>query len=250
MNGCGDGQSRTPLPGLTFGRLGGGGKLLTHPSRLRRESIIMRTRTTSLSMLAIAVSGLLTGCGLLDGDQTDATSAPPPRSSAPAPEGSGPPVAAEAGQGQMTRPGSRLKIGQRAIVPFSYGGKTGTIGITVTVIEPGNEALFAQRFGARAKGLTPYYLHYRIENVGGTDLSNSSAPLLKAVGPGGRGTGVGVIGTLPGCERGRAGATFTGAGATFETCRLQAARSGVPVTGAEYDDSTGGYRDQPIVWSR
>ena len=141
-------------------------------------------------------------------------------------------------------------MGERAVVPFKYGSRTGTIAITVTGIEQGDQAAFSARFGSRASGMVPYYIRYTVENVGGTDLSSSSAPLLRAVGPDGRGTGVGVIGDLPGCERGRAGDQFTSAGAEYEACRLQAARQGGEIAGAEYEESEGGYRDSPIVWTK
>lgn len=98
--------------------------------------------------------------------------------------------------------------------------------------------------------MVPYYIRYTVENVGGTDLSNTSAPLLRGVGPGGRSTGAVVIGgALPGCERGRPTAAFASAGGRYETCRLQAGREGTPVTGASYNEREGGYDDAPIVWS-
>jgi hypothetical protein len=197
--------------------------------------------------LAVAAATLLSGCGALGGD--DQAAAPPPEppapsSSAPAQDG-----APAAGNAEATAPGSKLKIGERAVVPYKLGAKTGTIGITVTAIEQGDKAAFAQRFGARAQGMDPYYIRYRVENVGGTDLSHSSAPTLSALGPGGGSTGAIVVGSMPGCERGRADSSFTTAGASYQGCRLQAARTGVQVSGVEYDDE-GGYQDSPITWSR
>ncbi|MBC6458072.1 hypothetical protein HKK72_09185 [Actinomadura sp. HBU206391] len=198
---------------------------------------------SALGVAAIAVSG----CG---GDEPDSfagldTSAPAP--AAPAPTNQGVPPATSGGP--VTAPGTKLKVGERAVVPFKYGSRTGTIAITVTAIEQGDQAAFAARFGARAGGMVPYYIRYTVENVGGSDLSSSSAPLLRAVGPDGRGTGVGVIGDLPDCERGRATDEFTTAGAKYEACRLQAARQGGQVAGAEYDETEGGYGNSPIVWT-
>lgn len=194
----------------------------------------------------MAAVGTLTGCLPFGEDDPGAVTAPSAEAAPPEPAGTAP----ADGGGRVTAPGTELKIGQRAVVPFEYASKTGTIGITVTAIEQGDRAAFVERFGSRAQGLTPYFIRYRIENVGGTDLSNSSAPTLSALAGDGRNTGVAVVGRLPGCQRGRADSTFTRAGAAFEGCRLQASPADRPVTGVEYDEPEGGYRDGPIVWSR
>ncbi|URN09743.1 hypothetical protein LUW74_44620 [Actinomadura madurae] len=199
-----------------------------------------------MGVLMMSAAGLLTGCGALNEEDPVAATTP----SSPAPEEAAQPSETEQSNSQATQPGSRLKFGQRAVVPFDYGSKKGAIGITVTAIERGDQSAFLRRFGSRAKGLTPYYIRYRIENVGGTDLSFSTAPSLTALDRDGRGTGVVLVGELPDCERGEAGAEFTKAGATFQGCRLQAGRGGTQVTSAEYSDTEGGYSDRPIVWER
>ncbi|MEO3826544.1 hypothetical protein [Actinomadura sp. B10D3] len=199
-----------------------------------------------MGVLMMSAAGLLTGCGALGEDDPVAAATP----SSPAPEEAGQSSQPGQSNGQATPPGTRLEFGQRAVVPFDYGSKKGTIGITVTTIEKGDQSDFLRRFGSRAKGLTPYYIRYRIENVGGTDLSFTTAPSLTALDQDGRGTGVVLVGDLPGCERGEAGANFKTAGATIEGCRLQAGRGGTEVTSAEYNDSKGGYSDSPIVWQR
>jgi hypothetical protein len=132
--------------------------------------------------------------------------------------------------------------------PYKSSSQTGTIGITVTAIERGDQAAFRQRFGSRAAGMVPYYIRYTIENIGGTDLSTASAPLLSGVAPDGGSTGTIGIGTMPGCERGTPGDDFAAASANYQACRRQAARTGGTVAGAEYDEDEGGYGDNPIVW--
>ncbi|WP_222722168.1 hypothetical protein [Actinomadura alba] len=209
---------------------------------------INRTHIALLSALGVAAIAV-SGCGSDEPDVIAGLESSAPAPAAPGTTDQGAPDAGGGG-GPVTSPGTALRIGQRAVVPFKYGSKTGTIAITVTAIEQGDQAAFSARFGARANGMVPYYIRYSIENVGGTDLSSSSAPLLRAIGPDGRSTGVGVIGDLPACERGRATDQFTSAGAKYEACRLQAARQGGEVAGAEYDESEGGYRDSPIVWKK
>jgi hypothetical protein len=207
----------------------------------------MRMRIVTLGIAGVAAAGMLSGCG---GEEEPAavqpsSSAPTSPAAAPAEQDGGGGVPAAA-----TKPGTKLKLGQKAVVAVKSGSVTGTVGITVTKIEPGDKAVFAARFKEKANGMDPYYVRYTVENVGGTDLSRSAAPLLDAVGPGGGSTGAIVIGSVEGCERGRPDETFAKAGATYETCRLQAARTGIAVTGAEYDETDGGYDDDPIVWSK
>jgi hypothetical protein len=200
---------------------------------------------SALGVAAIAVSG----CGSDEPDKNAGPETSAPTPAAPGPTDQGAPPAGSGG-GPVTSPGTALKVGQRAVVPFKYGSETGTVAITVTAIEQGDQAAFKTRFRAKGNGMVPYYIRYSVENVGGTDLSSSSAPLLSAIGPDGQGTGVSVIGDLPDCERGRATDQFTSAGAKYEGCRLQAARQGDEVAGAEYDETDGGYGDSPIVWKK
>ncbi len=125
---------------------------------------------------------------------------------------------------------------------------SGTIAITVTDIEKGSSSDLAQ-FGDRAKGLVPYYIKFTVENVEGTDLSYSSVR-LRANTADGRGTGVIISGDVEGkCESETAGRDFTTAGATFETCALQASQEGVDVVSAEFNEGDD-YQDDPISWTK
>ncbi|MGW4111108.1 hypothetical protein ACWEFJ_09540 [Actinosynnema sp. NPDC004786] len=153
---------------------------------------------------------------------------------------------ADASAGDVTPPGTQLRVGERAVVPFKYGtDKTGTIAIVVTAIEQGANADLAA-FGDKAKGITPYYIRVSVENVGGTDLSYSSVS-LRAVGPDGKGTGVIISGETAQCESETAKKDFATAGAKFETCVLQGAREGSTVAGATFDKGDG-YDKSPITW--
>jgi hypothetical protein len=219
---------------------------------LRRSTAINRKKILSTGVLSVAAAGFLTGCLPMPGGDDDSeaapgASAPPPAPTASAPA-SQPPAA---GNAQVTPPGTKLKVGQQAVVPYKYGTtKTGTIGITVTSIAPADAAAFRQSFGAKAEGLSPYAIRYTVTNIGGTDLSYAGGPRLSAVGSDGRLTGVVLIGSLPDCKSGTADRNFTAPGTTFEGCRLQAARTGNTVTGAQFSEQNGGYDDAPIVWTR
>ncbi|GHE77088.1 hypothetical protein GCM10017786_02980 [Amycolatopsis deserti] len=203
----------------------------------------------SVLLAALAAPVLLTACGS-DDDSTAGAPAPNPASattapsSVPPPESSAPATAAAGGA--TTAPGTELKLGERAVVPFEYGNsKSGTIAITVTAIERGDNADLAA-FGDRAKGLTPFYVRATIENVGGTDLSYSSVS-LRGLGADGRSTGVIISGDTDKCESESAGKDFTTAGAKYQTCVLTAAREGGSVTAAEFDKGDA-YSGSPLVW--
>ncbi|MEK8172251.1 hypothetical protein NKH77_32115 [Streptomyces sp. M19] len=150
--------------------------------------------------------------------------------------------------GDATAPGTKLAVGDKAVLPFRYTAeKQGTIAVTVTAIEKGTEADMAAVFGAKAKGMTPYFIKTKVENVGGADLSYASLK-LDGVLEGGGATGVLLVGDIPGkCEREAAPAEFTTKGASYETCSLSATKTS-PVTGASFDEGDA-YRASPVVWA-
>nr|WP_158854185.1 hypothetical protein [Saccharothrix deserti] len=204
---------------------------------------------------ALATIGLgLSACGSdKAGSAVPAPASPPPSStpsSSEPTENTTPAIDDDSGvpvEGDVTAPGTKLKVGDRAVLPFEYTSKKkGTIAVTVTAIEKGTEADMAA-FGEKAKGLTPYFIKMKVENVGGTDLSYASLK-LGGVLDGGTGTGVVLIGDIPGkCDNESAPTGFTTKGASYETCTLSATK-GSPVTAAEFDEGDE-YSDGPVVWT-
>ncbi|MEU2250985.1 hypothetical protein [Streptomyces sp. NPDC019224] len=208
--------------------------------------------------VALTTLGLgLTACN--DGEDSAAAqespSASAPASSAPAssaPSSESPSAdpgddAPAAPSGDVTAPGTKLKIGDRAVLPFTYGTeKKGTIAVTVTAIEKGTEADMAP-FGDKAKGMTPYYIRMKVENVGGTDLSYASLRLRGKL-EGGAPTGVILIGDLPGkCDNETAPRDFATKGASYETCSLSATKTD-PIAVASFEEGDA-YRDSPVLWT-
>ncbi|GAB3569167.1 hypothetical protein GCM10027445_20540 [Amycolatopsis endophytica] len=203
----------------------------------------------SVLLAALVAPVLLTACGSDDEPTTGAaapvtTTAPSSAESSESSEPSAP--ASPAAAGDATAPGTELKVGDRAVLPFEYSSsKSGTIAITVTAIERGDSADLAA-FGERAQGLTPFYVRATVENVGGTDLSYSSVR-LRGLGPDGRSTGVIISGDTDKCENESAARDFTTAGAKYDTCILTAASGSSTVTAAEFSDGDA-YSDSPVVW--
>ncbi|MFD4672532.1 hypothetical protein ACFWNN_22590 [Lentzea sp. NPDC058450] len=146
--------------------------------------------------------------------------------------------------GDITAPGTKLKVGARAVLPMASGDKTGTIAVTLTAIEAGAKEDLA-KFGDKAKNVTPFYLRVKVENLSGTDLSYTSVS-LRGLGTDGKGTGVIISGDTPKCDSTSAPRTFKTAGETYETCVLTAAPDGLAVTAGEYN--RGDYGKSPVVW--
>jgi hypothetical protein len=203
--------------------------------------------------VALTTLGLgLTACS--DGEDSasaqDSPSASAPASSAPSsksPSADPSDDAAAAPSGDVAAPGTKLKIGDRAVLPFKYGtNKEGTVAVTVTAIEKGAEADMAP-FGDKAKGMTPYYIRMKVENVGGTDLSYASLRLRGKLEGGGP-TGVILMGDLPGkCDNETAPRDFTTKGASYETCSLSATKTD-PIAVASFEEGDA-YRDSPVLWT-
>ncbi len=201
----------------------------------------------ALLIAAGAAALLLSACGSsTDGVAAPGTTTPAATTTTAAAESTTKGSTPVAPAGDVTKPGTKLKVGERAVVPFKYGTeKTGTIAITVTAIEEGVNADLA-KFGDKAKGITPVYLQVTVENVGGTDLGNSSLS-LRALGADGKGTGVVISGDTDKCVSKSAGKDFTTAGAKYQTCVLQGTREGTKVSAASYANGDG-YDKSPVVW--
>ncbi|MEE1736165.1 hypothetical protein PUR49_06520 [Streptomyces sp. BE147] len=205
-------------------------------------------------VFAVALTTLGLGLTACNDGEDSATTKDSPSASAPAPSdpSSKSPSAstgddAAAPAGDVAAPGAKVKIGDRAVLPFTYGtDKKGTIAVTVTAIEKGAEADMAA-FGAKAKGMTPYYIRMKVENVGGTDLSYASLRLRGKLEGGGP-TGVVLIGDLPGkCDSESAPRDFTTKGASYETCSLSATKTD-PIAAASFEEGDA-YRDSPVIWT-
>jgi hypothetical protein len=195
-----------------------------------------------LFIAAAATAGLLlSGCG----SETTGTAAPASTTTAATTTSEETSSAAAVPTGDATAPGTKLKVGARAVTPYAATDKNGTIAVTLTAIEPGAKEDLA-KFGDKAKGITPFYLRVRVENLSGTDLRYTSVS-LRGLGADGKGTGVIISGDTPKCDSTSAPKTFTTAGASYETCVLTAAPDGSKVAAAEYNRGDG-YDKSPVVW--
>ncbi|MER7113241.1 hypothetical protein ABT332_01985 [Saccharomonospora azurea] len=208
----------------------------------------MRGRGVASIAMVAAVTVGLSACSSSDegtaraGVENETTAA-----STSAGDASSAPPDSSASEQEITPPGTTLKVGETATVPYRYGESEGTIAITVTDIVKGEKGDLAD-FGDGAEGLVPFFVKYTVENVGGTDLAYSSLN-LQAVASDGDYTGVFVTGDVEGkCVTASADADFSTAGAFYESCSVQAAHPGREVAGAAFDRDD--YSDDPVVWMK
>ncbi|MBB1155605.1 hypothetical protein [Amycolatopsis dendrobii] len=203
----------------------------------------MRTAMpVALAVSATAMAFALSGCS--SEDTPAPPIAPPPASSAAAaPSSSAAAPAGESASAEYTKQGTKLKIGEKAVVPFKSKNNTGAVGVTVTGIDKGVEADLAPlKLGDRAKGMTPYYIQVKVTNETGTDFAYASLGLMNGLlADGTKGPHVTVIGKFEKCDSENADKTFTTKGASFTSCVLALAPAGAEVKGASYSAST--YRD-------
>ncbi|MFC8537441.1 hypothetical protein ACFUJY_26495 [Streptomyces sp. NPDC057249] len=213
---------------------------------IRKGRIVFAVALTTA--LGLGLTACNDGEDEVTGQESPSASAPAspaPSSESPSAEPSDDTSAAPGGD--VAAPGTKLKVGDRAVLPFTYGtSKEGTVAVTVTAIEKGTEADMSP-FGEKAKGMTPYYIRMKVENVGGTDLSYSSLRLRGKLA-GGAPTGVILIGDLPGkCDSESAPRDFTTKGASYETCSLSATKTD-PIAVASFEEGDA-YSDSPVLWT-
>lgn len=191
--------------------------------------------------IAVAAGLLLSACGA----ETTGAPTPAPAETTATTSSETSAAAPVAASGDVTAPGTKLKVGARAVIPYASSDKNGTMAVTLTAIEQGAKEDLA-KFGDKAKHITPFYLRVRVENLSGTDLRYVSVS-LRGLGADGKGTGVIISGETPNCESTSAPKTFTTAGASYETCVLSGAPDGSKVAAAEYSRGDG-YDKSPVVW--
>ncbi|MFJ6621084.1 hypothetical protein ACIQOW_26345 [Kitasatospora sp. NPDC091335] len=143
--------------------------------------------------------------------------------------------AAPAPAGSAPAAGTTLKLGEAATIPFSSGSTKGTIALAVTSIEKGDPADLADlKLGDKAKGLVPYYIHYKITNAGGTDLSYTSVSHMKGLlADGTEAQELTVIGSFAKCKSASLPKGFTN-GQSSTSCAVAMSPEASKIAGAEY----------------
>jgi hypothetical protein len=132
--------------------------------------------TSRLAPLALAVALVATGCSSSD-DGGGASGSGSSGSAGTAAEGS--PYLPVPASVQLTTPGSKLSVGDHAVVAYHpRQNQVGALDIAVTRLERASIRDFsAWQLSAEQRASTPYYVHATVENVGDTDLGGRAVPL-------------------------------------------------------------------------
>jgi hypothetical protein len=210
--------------------------------------------------VAVIVSGLLVA-GCSEGDNTAQsvptatitmpTPTPTPKRVPPPPtrathNATTPPTRPLRLTNGMTRPGARLRFGQKAIVPirqYNSFGRTyaeGVLGVVVQKIQRAPGAKVEGNFDAKSTALlkshTAYYAKIVITNESGNAMSLIE-PRFDAVRRGGRQPDLVLIGgDLPNCRTTSSPESFDHKGARWVTCELGASSPSRPIREIRYED--------------
>ncbi|WP_162834309.1 hypothetical protein [Amycolatopsis circi] len=155
-----------------------------------------------------------------------------------------------------TKPGTKLKFGEKAVVPFTTDSSpVGAVGITVTRIDRGTEAELARmNLGDDLAGLVPFYVQFTVSNETGDDFSFARVLGISGLIENGSEGRMDLPADSARCLSETPG-DFTAKGATNDTCTMELAARGTTVTGAKYDNDGYAwlakgtdYHENPIVW--
>ena len=188
---------------------------------------------------------------------------PTPTPTATTPTYRQPPGPLRVARGQ-TRPGTRLRFGQRAVVPIRerplYGSyRDGVVGIVVGSIRRTAGRNVTGNFDAKSRsvlaGATAYYAPITITNLSGNDLSIFTNPSFDGRRRGGGEPDVALIGgSLPGCTSDPSPSTFDRRGAVWRTCVIAVSRSSrireVHYRNAPYGTETQLFDEPPPKYNR
>ncbi|QWF77721.1 hypothetical protein [Amycolatopsis sp. CA-230715] len=161
-----------------------------------------------------------------------------------------------------TKPGTKLKFGEQAVIPFNSYYAKGLLGVSVTVdaVKAADADIDSLKLKDEDKkqlrGKTFFFVHKVLTNVDGANLAEAQAPSLwattKSGGFPGTVFGIGSKTDVPGCtDNDFAPKDFSAKGARYETCDLMFGVATDPIVSLAYSKSP--YEDKPtrnVTWRR
>ncbi|WP_235783608.1 hypothetical protein [Amycolatopsis orientalis] len=146
--------------------------------------------------------------------------------------------------GDAVKPGTKLKFGEQAIIPFYSRYAKGVVGLTVTVesVKAPDADIdglpLKEEDKAKLRGKNFFFVREKLTNVDGTNLAEVTSPILtartKSGGWPGSLLGMGKA-DVTGCEdQNFAPKDFSVKGAVFESCRLHFGVASDPITSLSY----------------
>jgi hypothetical protein len=220
----------------------------------------MRVGLSALAAAALAVGATACGSTSSSGGGTQSASSTAAQSSAATSaatsSAAGTSSAAASGGGATTAPGTSLKTGQAATVPFTTTLKSGKNGPTyklsvlVQSMTKGTLSDFnGVQLDADEKASTPYYVKTKMTNLGpGKIDTEDNDPSIQIQGVDKTGEtqeSVTFIGDFPKCDS-KTAPNPMAVGSSFETCLTFLVSGGI--TKVAYT-GTESYVDKPVTWS-
>lgn len=213
-------------------------------------------RATVAGVISMAVI-VLAGCGStvagtpVAGSQSAPQGIPTEESTAPTETGST--ATSEPGtNGDRTEPGATLSVGDTAVVDHKgEEDQVGTVKITVTAIEEGDIADFADfDLDDELVDATPYYVQATFENV---DLATGGNPGVNMIGAddgGERQRPIILFGSFEQCPSGNTSGEEWTPGNAYDTCMTYLIKSGHTLAAVEYSQAGTDYFQTPVAWQQ
>lgn len=156
---------------------------------------------------------------------------------------------------RITPPGTELRVGQEAFVPYEDQWhdrqRSGIVAVTVTSVEPGDVDLFHETV-ENSDGFAPVYVRATIENVSEEDLGGAIFAGLGGVSAGEPSGAFLLDPNLTnrgiGDCRDRNFPDRAGNGVIIETCVIHVVREGQRAAGARWQPTDTPYQRDPIIW--
>jgi hypothetical protein len=211
----------------------------------------MRRMWAGVSLCAAVL--LMAGCGS-SGSSGNSSSSSGSTTGVAAAESTSASASASSGGGSgITPPGTKLSVGQTATVPLQSPSASPSapprykVQVTVESITKASLSDFKGiQLDATEKASTPYYVHFKVTNVGSGDIGTDAEAAISGVDNTGQdATSVTFIGTFPPCNDATAPKPFTH-GKTWSTCQVYLVPGGI--TGADYSGFVERYIASPVRW--
>jgi hypothetical protein len=154
--------------------------------------------------------------------------------------------------GGITTAGAKLAIGQTATVPYkspdsvSNGPPPYRVQVTVMSITKASLSDFKGiQLDATEKAGTPYYLRFKMTNIGSGDLGNPGGAISGVDNTGQDASSVTFLGSFPPCDYKVPPKPFTH-NKTWSTCSVYLVPGGI--TSVHYNGFVTSYIESPVTW--
>jgi hypothetical protein len=206
-----------------------------------------------MPLSAVSLLLAVAGCGSSSSHSSSSASSGAGTASTAAAGTSSSAAGAATSSGAITQPGTTLKLGDTATVPFKSPASTSNgpppykLQVTVQSITKASISDFKGiQLDATEKAGTPYYVRFKVMNVGDGDIGTYAEGAISGVdNTGQQAQSVTFIGTFPPCNDADQPKPFT-RGKTWSTCQVYLVPGAI--TGADYSGFVDSCLSSPVKW--